>query len=69
MTEKIILFLMKMKSTKFSFKRLKKLSNNKHNKRENEFIIEGVKETSMAIKSNLVKDIFEKKFLWIRFFY
>ncbi len=41
------------------FKRLKKLSNNKHNKRENEFIIEGVKETSMAIKSNFrIKKIY-----------
>lgn len=34
------------------FKRLKKLSNNKLNKRENEFIIEGIKEINLAIKSN-----------------
>ena len=34
------------------FKRLKKLSNNKFNKKEMEFIIEGVQEFALAVKSN-----------------
>ena len=41
------------------FKRLKKLSNNKLNKKENEFIIEGVKEIALAINSNFkIKKVF-----------
>ena len=41
------------------FKRLKKLSNNKLNKKDGEFIIEGVKEISLAVKSNFkIKKIF-----------
>ncbi len=34
------------------FKRLKRLCNNKFNKKENEFIIEGIKEINLALKSN-----------------
>lgn len=34
------------------FKRIKKLSINKFNKNEKEFVIEGIKETALAIKSN-----------------
>ena len=34
------------------FKRLKKISNNKFNKRDSEFVIEGIKEISLAVKSN-----------------
>ena len=41
------------------FKRLKKLSNNKFNKKQGEFIIEGFKEISLAVKSNFkIKKIF-----------
>ena len=41
------------------FKGLKKLSNNKLNKKDGEFIIEGVKEISLAVKSNFkIKKIF-----------
>ncbi len=35
------------------FKKLKKLSNNKFNKKEREFIIEGVKEIALAVDSNI----------------
>ena len=41
------------------FKRLKRLSNNKFNKKDSEFIIEGIKEISLAVKSNFkIKKIF-----------
>ncbi len=41
------------------FKKLKKLSKNKYNRKDDEFIIEGVKEISLAIKSNFkIKKIF-----------
>ena len=35
------------------FKKLKKLSNNKFNKKEREFIIEGVKEIALAVDSDI----------------
>ena len=41
------------------FKKLKKLSNNKFNKKEREFIIEGVKEIALAVESNIrIKKIY-----------
>ena len=44
------------------FKRLKKLSNNKFNKKEREFIIEGVKEISLAVSSDIkIKKIYFRK--------
>ena len=58
---RINLFLMKIISSSQNsyFKKLKKLSNNKFNKKEDEFIIEGVKEIALAINSNFkIKKIF-----------
>lgn len=51
---RINLFSMKIISSlqNSHFKRLKKLSNNKFNKKEMEFIIEGVQEFALAVKSN-----------------
>ena len=65
---RINLFLMKTLSSlqNFYFKRLKKLSNNRFNKKDDEFIIEGVKEISLAVKSNFkIKKLFfrEQKIL------
>ena len=36
----------------YHYKKLKKLSNNKFNKKGQEFIIEGIKEIGLAAKSN-----------------
>ena len=48
------------------FKKLKKLSKNKYNRKDDEFIIEGVKEISLAIKSNFkIKKILIGNFLRI----
>ncbi len=50
------------------FKRLKKLSNNKTNKKDREFIIEGVKEISLAVKSNFkIKKIFLREQKTLKF--
>ena len=51
---RINLFSMKIISSlqNSNFKKLKKLSNNKFNKKEKEFIIEGVQEFALAFKSN-----------------
>ena len=51
---RINLFSMKIISSlqNSHFKRLKKLSNNKFNKKEMEFIMEGVQEVALAVKSN-----------------
>ena len=51
---RINLFSMKIISSlqNSHFKKLKKLSNNKFNKKEKEFIIEGVQEFALAVKSN-----------------
>ena len=62
--EMINLFSMKIiKSLQNShFKRLKKLSNNKFNKKEREFIIEGVKEITLAVSSDIkIKKIYFRK--------
>ena len=50
------------------FKRLKKLSNNKFNKKDAEFIIEGTKEISLAVKSNFkIKKIFFREQKTLKF--
>ncbi len=52
---------MKMLSSlqNFQFKRLKKIADNRFNKKETEFIIEGIEEIKLAIKSNFnIKKIY-----------
>jgi len=50
------------------FKRLKKISNNKFNKRDSEFVIEGIKEISLAVKSNFkIKNIFFREQKTLKF--
>ncbi len=50
------------------FKRLKKLSSNKFNKKESEFIIEGVKEIALAVSSDIkIKKIYFRKEIPIEF--
>ena len=51
------------------FKKLKKLSNNKFNKKERVFIIEGVKEIALAVESDFkIRKIYFFKFcMWCQY--
>ena len=67
---RINLFLMKIISSSQNshFKKLKRLSNNKFNKKENEFVIEGIKEISLAINSNFkIKEVFFRELKPLKF--